>query len=122
MTDQTPDSGTAREEPDGIARRLRRVARWQFRLRGLATIKDIPTDRFNSIMAGLLQAGWRKTYEYQGHDAWIDYGCVRMRKGRWRLKFEWDNWMEGSIEGKRKIVERVAADEGLTAIDEWRWS
>ena len=106
----------------GLARALRSVSKARFRILGLATIKDIPTDQFNEIIRGLIGEGWTKTYEYAGFDAWLDYGCVKLRKGRQKLKFEWDNWTEGSVEGPPQILARIAMDRDLAVINEWRWS
>ena len=89
---------------------------------GLATIKDIPTERFNSIARELIAAGWCKTYEYAGFDAWIDYGEIKLRRNGVRLRLEWDNWTEGSIEGPAGVVEVIGRDIGLPVTHEWRWS
>lgn len=105
-----------------LARGLRSIAKARFRLLGLATIKDIPTERFNRIIEELVAVGWRKTYEYAGFDAWIDYGKVELRKGGVRLTMEWDNWTEGSVEGPATVVEALAHDLGLRVTHAWRWS
>jgi hypothetical protein len=104
------------------ARLLRSLAKVRFRMLGLATIKDIPTDRFNRVVAELVGAGWRKTGEYDGVDAWMDYGRITLRKGAAKLTLEWDNWTEGSIEGPRSIVEELGREFELPVIHRWRWS
>ena len=76
--------------------------------RRLATISDIPTEQFNALVAALESEGWRRTYEYAGFDAWIDYGCIKLRKHSITLKCEWDNWFEGSVEGPAVQVEELA--------------
>jgi hypothetical protein len=88
----------------------------------LATIADIPTERFNALRAQLLAEGWAQTYEYTGFDAWIDYGCLKLRKGRDKLKLEWDNWTEGSVEGRHDIVAAIGEKVQLPVSREWRWS
>jgi hypothetical protein len=105
-----------------LARLLRGVAKLRFRLLGLATIKDIPTERFRAVLDGLTGDGWRKVGEYDGFDAWIDYGRINLRKEAVRLTLEWDNSTEGSIEGPRSVVERIGQDFGLSVTHEWRWS
>jgi len=105
-----------------IGRLLRAWSKVRFRLLGLATIKDIRTEQFNELVGGFAASGWTKTYEYAGYDAWIDYGAIRLRKGRWKLKLEWDNWTEGSIEGRPEVLEEIARDHDLTVTHEWRWS
>ena len=105
-----------------LARALRGFSKWRFKLLGLATIKDIPTDAFNALARQLIASGWKKTYEYTGFDAWIDYGRIKLRKNGSRLNFEWDNWTEGSVEGPRQIIEDIAKDTGYPVTYEWRWS
>ena len=105
-----------------LVRALRFLPKIRFRLLGLATIKDIPTDQFNQIIKSLVQDGWTVESEYSGHDAWIDYGRVKLRRGSQRLEFEWDNWTEGSIEGKPELLGGIASRNGLQVIDECRWS
>jgi len=105
-----------------IALFLRYLSKLRFKLLGLATIKDIPTDRFSSFIEELLSAGWKKAYVYEGFDAWIDYGKVKLKKDRIRLTFEWDNWTEGSIEGPANFIEAFAKDHNLKVTHKWRWA
>ena len=70
-------------------------------------LSDIPTETFNQIIADLCTEGWTKSAEYAGMDAWIDYGMVVLKRGRDFLKFEWDNWSEGSIEGSDTHVQAI---------------
>lgn len=101
---------------------LRWLAKARFRILGLATIKDIPTERFKTIVLELKADGWRPTWQYKGIDAWIDYGSIKMRKGFRHLKFEWDNWTEGSVEGTKPIIQDLAKRYQLPVSYVWRWS
>jgi hypothetical protein len=105
-----------------LARFLRTLAKVRFRLLRHSTIKDVPTDQFNDLIRSLIESGWTRTSEYDGLDAWIDYGYIRLRKNFTSLKCEWDNWTEGSIEGPRSVVEAIAARHGLSATRAWRWN
>lgn len=98
------------------------LAKLRFRLFGLATIKDIPSDKFEVVVSDLARQGWRSSSRYSGFDAGIDYDSFRLRKGLVALKCEWDNWTEWSVEGPRRIVEAVARDNHLTVTYAWRWS
>ena len=71
-------------------------------------VENIPTDKFNAIMSEHLSNGWRKTYEYAGFDAWIDYGRVDLRQGAQRLRFEWTNYFEGTISGAPPLIRAIA--------------
>lgn len=105
-----------------IAQVIRFFPKLRFKLLGLATIKDIPTSQFNSLIDEFRSDGWQMIYEYQGFDSWIDYGCIKLKKGPIKLKLEWDNWTEGSIEGPKKTIESIANLFKLSVTDEWRWS
>ena len=107
---------------NGLARLLRSFAKLRFKLLGMATIKDIPTQRFNEVIVELIANGWVKTYEYSGFDAWIDYGNVRLKKDGSTLNCEWDNWTEGSIEGPERIIAALAENANLQYSCDWRWS
>ena len=101
---------------------LRYLAKFRLRLFNRATIKDIPTAQFNQLVEELLSDGWKQRGSYQGFDAWIDYGRIKLRKEGVSLKMEWDNWTEGSIEGPARFIDEFARKKGLSASREWRWS
>ena len=105
-----------------FAKLLRALARVQFRLRGLATIPEIPTAEFNGLVAELQAMGWHKAYEYSGPDAWIDYGCVHLSRDGMSLTCEWDNVHEGSFSGRSPALAVVAKLSGREPAPEWRWS
>lgn len=75
---------------------------------GRDCVEDIETDLFNELVRLHVSEGWRKTYEYDGIDAWIDYGRVVLEKGPHRLVFVWDNWSEGEITGPTALVRDLA--------------
>lgn len=105
-----------------IVQVLRAASKAKFRALNMRTVKDIPTEQFNEIISVLLKNGWEKTYEYDGFDAWIDYGKVKLKNKNRKLKFEWDNWTEGSIEAEEKTLKEIAEMFNLTVVNEWRWS
>lgn len=99
----------------------RKTVDLKFKALGLKIVQDIPTEEFNRILECFLQNGWAKTYEYDGFDAWIDYGKVKLAKEGRELKFEWDNWSEGEISGKADDIDLIASKHGLTATDKPKW-
>jgi hypothetical protein len=105
-----------------FAKAIRYATKLRFRIVGLATIKDIPTAQFNSLRDELRSEGWVQTYEYNGFDAWIDYGCLKLRNGGNELRLEWDNWTEGSVEGPSNLVTGLAEKMQMPVSREWRWS
>jgi hypothetical protein len=96
--------------------------KFRFSLLGLATILNIKTDQFNKILKDFEKLGWKRIYEYKGFDAWIDYGKVKLRKGLNTLTFEWDNWTDGSIEGRKYIIEELGKEKDLKVDYISRWN
>lgn len=76
-------------------------------------IEDIPTDIFNRIVTDLREDGWITVSEYDGMDAWIDYGRIVLQKEKSSLLFEWTNWFEGSVEGTNELLRSLQEDYGL---------
>ncbi len=70
-------------------------------------ISDIPTHTFNLMVSELRSEKWKKVAEYDGFDAWIDYGMVVLKKSGVKLKFEWDNWFEGSVRGPDVLLQEL---------------
>lgn len=105
-----------------IADLMRRLAKWRFRVRGLATIADIKQSEFANILAALEADGWKIYARYFGVDAGIDYDCIRLKRERIKLKCEWDNWDEWSIEGPDLVVCELAGRFQLSAKSQWRWA
>ncbi|MBC8139130.1 MAG: hypothetical protein H8F28_24925 [Fibrella sp.] len=77
------------------------------------TVSDIPTDTFNRIITDLCSAGWETVSEYNGMDAWIDYGRIELRQGDASLIFEWDNWSEGAIQGPDHLLQSLKEEYAL---------
>ena len=92
-----------------ISRVGRLVERASLAVRGWIRVENVPTETFNEILKAHLARGWVKTYEYEGFDAWIDYGRADVQSGQETLRFEWTNWLEGEISGSRSAVERLSA-------------
>ena len=105
-----------------VAKIKRYFAKLKFKVLGKATIKDIPTDKFNDLIKTKIDEGWNKIYVYDEFDAWIDYGKVIIKKDGIKLTFEWDNWTEGSVEGPSREIEKLAIQNNLKISNEWRWA
>jgi hypothetical protein len=101
---------------------MRRFDKWRFELRKLSTIYPIEADKFASIMAHLESMGWKPYARYGGIDAGIDYDCIRLKRRGAKLKCEWDNWNEWSIEGPKATIQEIAEQLKLTAKSESRWA
>jgi hypothetical protein len=77
------------------------------------TIDGLPPAALQLAVDGLLHDGWIKTFEYDKDDAWVVYARIDLRKGRSKLRFEWDPESGGSVEGPR------AALNDLHVLDPW---
>lgn len=75
---------------------------------GMSMEKGIPTDLFNELLERYLDSGWTRIYEYDGPDAWIDYGRVHVRKGKSVLRFLWSNVEEGRVTGSRADIAEIS--------------
>jgi len=96
--------------------KIGRLLEWvTLTLHGWERLDRIPTAKFNDILSAHLASGWRKTYAYDGFDAWIDYGRVDLSQGSNRLRFEWTNWLEGEVSGPPAVVRAIAETHGLEA-------
>ncbi|MGN6386377.1 MAG: hypothetical protein ACTHMT_09070 [Verrucomicrobiota bacterium] len=87
--------------------RVRRKKVLHSKFVGACKISGIPTEAFKDILKILRAEGWKTVQEYDGFDAWIDYGMVILQMGEKVLRFEWDNWMEGTVEGQKDVVEEI---------------
>ena len=76
-------------------------------------IEYIPTATFNLISDELVAEGWKAVEEYDGFDAWIDYGHLILKNRDASVRMEWDNWMEGSIEGADDLLGGMRTRHGL---------
>jgi len=77
------------------------------------TIEGLPPFALRQATDALLAQGWIRTFEYMGEDAWIEYARVDLRKGRSKLKLEWDQESGGSIAGPRAVLDE------LRVLDPW---
>ena len=106
---------------DRLAKWLRAFAELRYRVLGLAVIRDIPTERYNELPDWLRQRGWTLVSEYDGFDAWVDFGELRFERDGTRIRLEWDNWTEGSIEGPRTVVKALGQALQMEVETSWRW-
>ena len=86
MQKQEPCNSNDRLEPivmKWAAVGVQKLELIRFRVLRLATIKDIPAEDFNQLVERLLRQGWCKTSEYDGFDAWIDYGRISLKTYRY---------------------------------------
>ena len=77
------------------------------------TISDLPPVALRQTLELLLRNGWLKTFEYDAEDAWVDYARVDLRRGRSKLRLEWDQDSGGTVEGPRAVLDE------LRVLDPW---
>ncbi|HEY0737303.1 MAG TPA: hypothetical protein VGD69_20460 [Herpetosiphonaceae bacterium] len=75
----------------------------------LSKIEYIQTATWHRIIDDLKAAGFTEIYQYAGMDAGIDYqryDLMHQADGE-LIIFEWDNWMEGSIQAAPPRLEAL---------------
>ena len=77
------------------------------------SIAGLPPFALRKALDALRGSGWIRTYEYDGDDAWVEYARVDLRKGRSKLRLEWDPESGGSVEGPRAVLDE------LHVLDPW---
>jgi hypothetical protein len=77
------------------------------------TIEGLPPFALRQTVDALVTAGWIRTFEYDGEDLWVDYARTDLRKGRSKLRLEWDPESGGSIDGPRAVLDE------LRMLDPW---
>ena len=77
------------------------------------TIAGLPPFALRQAAAYLVRKGWIQTFEYLGEDAWVDYARIDLRKGRSKLKLEWDQESGGSVAGPHAVLAE------LHVLDPW---
>ena len=77
------------------------------------TVDGLPPFALRQTVDALLRTGWTQTFEYVGEDAWIAYARVDLRKGRTKIKLEWDVDNGGSVAGPRAVLHE------LHVLDPW---
>jgi hypothetical protein len=77
------------------------------------TIEGLPPFALRQAVDSLVRGGWIKTFEYDKDDAWVDYARIDLRKGRSKLRLEWDQESGGSVEGPRAVLDE------LHVLDPW---
>lgn len=78
-----------------------------------ASITGVKTEIFGLVLAELQDEGWSAAYTYDGFDKGIDYDRVDLVNDGIKLKFEWDNWSEGIIQGPEKLLAALSERYGL---------
>jgi len=71
------------------------------------TIEGLPPIALHQAVDSLVRGGWIKTFEYDKDDAWVDYARIDLRKGRSKLRLEWDPESGGSVEGPRAVLDEM---------------
>ena len=72
------------------------------------SIEDIETETGNELIESLKKDGWILKSEYPlVFDKGIDYDYYIFKKGKNRIKLEWDNWFEWKLLGQKEIIEDI---------------
>ena len=100
---------------------LRSLPKLRYRALGLASIKDIPTLEFISLIKTLKSKGWHIADEYYSGGVLDHYSKIKLERNSIKLNLEWDNKDGGSIEGAEEHVRKIANTHGFTTVDKRHW-
>ncbi len=72
-------------------------------------LEHINTELGNQILKDLLQAGWKKSQEYNvlAFDKGIDFDSYTLIRGEAQLEFEWTNWFEWEVTGPKHVIQAL---------------
>jgi hypothetical protein len=73
----------------------------------MVRIRNVESGLWLKIIEQMLDNGWILTYKYDLFDAGIDYDLLKMKKGRSRIVFEWDNWDEGNFKCSKQTLSEI---------------
>ncbi len=99
----------------------RKLPKLRLRALGMATIKDIPTAEFVSLIKSLKSEGWCIADEYYNGGVLDHYSKIKLTRNSSKLSLEWDNKQGGSIEGAEVHVHKIARSHGYKTVDKGHW-
>lgn len=95
---------------------LRTLPKLRINALGLATIKDIPTLEFISLIKTLKAKGWHIADEYYSGGVLDHYSKIKLKRNSSKLSLEWNNKDGGRIEGADEIIRDIASKYGFDAV------
>ena len=95
---------------------LRTLPKLRYRALGLASIKDIPTLEFISLIKTLKAKGWHIADEYYNGGVLYHHSKIKLKRNSSKLVLEWDNKDGGRIEGANEIIRDIASKYGFDAV------
>lgn len=68
---------------------------------------DISTEQWYYIIKTLRSKGWEITSEYKLFDKGIDHDSYTLKLNNEKIKFAWDNWVEGEIKCNPELMDKL---------------
>jgi hypothetical protein len=95
---------------------LRTLPKLRINALGLATIKDIPTLEFISLIKTLKAKGWHIADEYYSGGVLDHYSKIKLKRNSSKLSLEWNNKDGGRIEGADEIIREITFNNRCDAV------
>ena len=73
----------------------------------MITAINIETEKWNRVIALLVNEGWAVLNNYDAFDAGIDFDLVVLAKDDEKVFFGWDNWVEGEIKCSEQMMRHI---------------
>jgi hypothetical protein len=89
---------------------------------GLATIKDIPTEKFLDLIKSLKSEGWDIVDNYYNGGILYHQSKIKLKRNSCKLTLEWNNRDGGNIEGADEVIRNIARTHGFVAVNDQRWT
>ncbi len=72
-------------------------------------ISEVSIDALRTILSDYQKDNWRKVEDWWGVAGSVEYGVIKLQKENVTLKFDYDNWTEGNIQGPDALVQEIKA-------------
>ena len=88
---------------------------------GLATIRDIPTQKFLDLTKSLKSEGWVIVDNYYNGGVIYHQSKIKLRRNSSKLTLEWNNKDGGHIEGADEVIRNIARTHDFIAVTDRHW-
>ena len=89
---------------------------------GLATIRDIPTEKFLNLTKALKSEGWDIVDNYYNGGVFYHQSKIKLERNSSKLILEWNNKDGGYIEGADEVIRNIARIHGFVAVNDRQWA
>ena len=89
---------------------------------GLATIQDIPTEKFVDLIKSLKSEGWDIVGNYYNGGVIYHQSKIKLKRSSSKLTLEWNSKDGGHIEGADEVIRKIARTYDFVAVNDRHWA